>query len=110
MLELVAATEPVQPEAGGEAETPHRELGRRLRIVERDEMSGASCTCAACKRVSAIGRLLLYGGAVGTVLRCPTCEAVVLRLTQTPWRSTLEIRGVLRIDRTETDTDPDTER
>ena len=79
-----------------------------LREIFAAEMTAASCTCASCKRESAIGQLLLYGGAVGTVLRCPSCEAVVLRLTQTPWRSTLEIRGVLRIDRT--DRDPDTER
>ncbi len=74
-----------------------------LREIFAHEMTGASCTCASCKRESAIGTLLLYGGALGTVLRCPSCEAVVLRITQTPWRWTLEIRGVVRIDRTDTE-------
>jgi len=53
-----------------------------LREVFAVEMTTASCTCAACGRVSAVGGLLLYGGAMVTVLRCPSCEALVLCITQ----------------------------
>jgi hypothetical protein len=76
-----------------------------LREIFAAQMTGSSCTCASCRRVSAIGGLLLYGGAMGTVLRCPTCQAVVLRVTQTRRRWTLEIRGLVRIDRTESEPD-----
>ena len=70
-----------------------------LREVFTTEMTTAACTCASCGRVSAIGALRLYGLPVGTVLRCPTCEAVVLRITETPRSWTLEIHGRVRIER-----------
>ena len=70
-----------------------------LREVFAAEMTDSSCTCAGCGRSSAVGGLLLYGGAMGTVLRCPTCGAVVLRVTESPRRWTLEIRGLVRIAR-----------
>ena len=72
-----------------------------LREVFAAEMTDSSCTCAGCGRSSAVGGLLLYGGAMGTVLRCPTCGAVVMRVTGSPRRWTLEIRGLVRIDRTD---------
>jgi hypothetical protein len=61
------------------------------------EMTTASCTCAACSRVSAVGALLLYGGAMGSVLRCPSCEALVLCITSGPAGCFLELRGILHV-------------
>jgi ribosomal protein S27E len=70
-----------------------------LREVFAAEMTDSSCTCAGCGKSSAVGGLLLYGSAMGTVLRCPTCGAVVLRVTGTRRRWTLEIRGLVQIAR-----------
>lgn len=60
-------------------------------------MTTASCTCAACGPVSAVGGLLLYGGAMGSVLRCPSCEALVLCVTSGPAGHFIELRGVMHI-------------
>ncbi len=68
-----------------------------LREVFAVEMTTASCTCAACGRVSAVGGLLLYGGAMGTVLRCPGCGALVLCVTTAPAGQTIELRSIVRV-------------
>jgi len=40
----------------------------------------AQTTCAGCGRTGPLGTLLLYGGEIGIVLRCPACERVLLRV------------------------------
>jgi hypothetical protein len=72
-----------------------------LREVFAVEMTTASCTCAACGRVSSVGGLLLYGGAMGSVLRCPTCEALVLCITSGPAGHVIELRGIVRVHASE---------
>ena len=69
-----------------------------LQEVFAVEMTTASCTCAACGRVSAVGGLLLYGGAMGSVLRCPSCEALVLCVTSVPSGHFIELRGIVHVD------------
>jgi hypothetical protein len=61
------------------------------------EMTAASCTCAACGRISAVGAMHLYGGAMGFVLRCPSCQALFLCVTSGPRGYFLELRGVARL-------------
>jgi len=61
------------------------------------EMTTASCTCEGCGRVSLIGALHLYGGAMGTVLRCPMCGTLVLCITSGPKGHFIELRGILRV-------------
>jgi hypothetical protein len=68
-----------------------------LQEVFASEMTTASCTCASCSRVSALGALHMYGGLAGCVLRCPSCEAIVLCVTTVPAGHVIEMRGVLRI-------------
>ena len=65
------------------------------------EMTASPTTCAACRRVGAIGTLRAYIQAPGVVLRCPGCEQVVLRIVQTPAATYVDARGVLalRLDR-----------
>lgn len=46
------------------------------------EMTSAQSTCAGCGRTAPLGALLLYGGEMGTILRCPTCERVELRVAR----------------------------
>jgi hypothetical protein len=61
-----------------------------LRELFVRDMTGAMATCRACGNVGPIGALLEYGHQMGIVLRCPTCDGVVLRLVHTP--------GALRLD------------
>jgi hypothetical protein len=61
------------------------------------EMTSAQCTCAHCGHVAPLGSLVLYGGQVGTVLRCPTCEQVQMRLVRIPKRGGqywIDMRGI----------------
>jgi hypothetical protein len=66
-----------------------------LREVFAVEMTSASCTCAACGRISPVGALHLYGGTMGSVLRCPSCEALVLCITKIPAGHFIELRGIV---------------
>ncbi len=68
-----------------------------LRETFAMEMTVASCTCAECGRVSAVGAMHLYGGAMGVVLRCPSCEGLFLCVTTGPRGYFLELRGVARL-------------
>lgn len=58
------------------------------------EMTSAEGTCAHCKRSGPLGTLLLYGGEMGTVLRCPTCDGVQLRIMRNHGRYWLDMRGM----------------
>lgn len=46
------------------------------------EVTTAQSTCAGCGRTGPVGTLLLYGGEIGIVLRCPGCERVQLRVAR----------------------------
>jgi hypothetical protein len=61
------------------------------------EMTTASCTCATCGCISAVGALMLYGGAMGSVLRCPSCDGFVLSITRVPAGYFMELRGIVRV-------------
>ena len=63
--------------------------GQLLDLFARD-VTAAMATCAGCGAVHALGALVAYGHTMGVVLRCPGCDAAVLRLARTP--------GWLRVD------------
>jgi hypothetical protein len=64
-----------------------------LADIFQPEMTIAITTCAKCGAVRPLGELFAYVHAPGVVLRCPTCEAALLRLVQTPGRTWLDLRG-----------------
>lgn len=68
-----------------------------LREVFAVEMTTASCTCAECRRTSALGALRLYGGAMGSVLCCPSCNAPILCITSVPSGHFIELRGIVHV-------------
>jgi hypothetical protein len=65
------------------------------------EVTAATALCGECDRDSAVGELILYGGPLGVVLRCPGCDLAMVRLAATPGGHRLDMRGValLRIAR-----------
>lgn len=46
------------------------------------EVTSAQSTCAGCGKTAPLGALLLYGGEMGIVLRCPSCGRAELRLAR----------------------------
>lgn len=65
------------------------------------EMTASPTACAACGYAGAIGTLLAFTQSPGTVLRCPACEQVVVRIVETTDAIYVDARGAvyLRLDR-----------
>ena len=65
-------------------------------IFARD-LTTARATCASCGATDKIGALFVYGHGMGTVVRCPSCDAVILRVAQTPRELWLDATGAKTI-------------
>jgi hypothetical protein len=65
----------------------------RLADVFVFDVTTARATCATCKATTVVARCHAYMDGPGTILRCPACQAVVLRLSQTRGRTWLDLRG-----------------
>ncbi|HXI82280.1 MAG TPA: DUF6510 family protein [Verrucomicrobiae bacterium] len=65
------------------------------------EMTTVPGACAHCGTVNVIAALRAYVRAPGTVLRCPACDGVVLRIVETPTATLVDVRGAawLRFER-----------
>jgi hypothetical protein len=65
------------------------------------EMTANPLGCAHCGQEGAIGSLLSFSQAPGMVLRCPSCEQIIMRIVQTPEAIFLDLRGAayLRLNR-----------
>jgi uncharacterized Zn finger protein len=59
------------------------------------EMTASPTECANCGNEGEIGALLAFVQGPGIVLRCSTCESVVLRIVQTPEAVYLDARGAV---------------
>jgi hypothetical protein len=58
------------------------------------EMTSAHTSCAGCGQTRPIGALLLYGGEMGAILRCPHCNCAQLRIVRARGRYVIDMRGV----------------
>ena len=67
--------------------------GGLLREVFAFETTAARTTCAGCSRVMQMGELRLYAVELGAILRCPSCDEVVVRIARTPRGLWLDLRG-----------------
>jgi hypothetical protein len=59
------------------------------------EMTASPTECANCGNEDEIGTLLAFIQGPGIVLRCSTCENVVLRIVQTSEATYLDARGAV---------------
>jgi hypothetical protein len=57
------------------------------------DLTTANATCANCGTARALGALDVYAHGMGTVMRCPGCEAVVLRVARTRTQLWLDPTG-----------------
>ncbi|AHG92264.1 hypothetical protein J421_4729 (plasmid) [Gemmatirosa kalamazoonensis] len=68
--------------------------GGMLRELFARDVTAAAATCAGCGTAWSVGALLVYGHAMGTVMRCPGCDAVMLRLARTPGWLRADVSGI----------------
>ena len=66
-----------------------------LQEIFGTDMTAAPTECANCGQEGEIGTLLAFTQAPGVVLRCPACEQVVVRITQTPDAFYIDARGAV---------------
>ncbi len=68
--------------------------GGLLRDIFAREMTAAGVSCAGCDRVEPVGALIVHANAPGTVVRCPHCDQVLMRIVRSEQRWWLDLRGL----------------
>jgi phage tail tube protein FII len=58
------------------------------------DVTVATATCAGCGMTGPVAQAMLYESAMGTVLRCPSCDTVLLRVAHGGGEMHVEMRGV----------------
>jgi len=58
------------------------------------EMTMARITCTGCGATMAMGETAAYMHGMGTVIRCPISDTVLIRVAQIKGRYFLDMRGV----------------
>jgi NAD-dependent SIR2 family protein deacetylase len=58
------------------------------------EATSATATCASCGATGPMARAMLYETGIGTVLRCPDCDSVLMRLVHARGEILMEMRGI----------------
>jgi hypothetical protein len=63
------------------------------------EVTTAEVICAACGATGPVGTLLAWMTPMGTVIRCPGCDGVIMRIVHARDAWLLDLRGaaVLRV-------------
>jgi Zn finger protein HypA/HybF involved in hydrogenase expression len=69
-----------------------------LQQVFAVEVTAASGTCDGCGAVEAIGAVAVYAQAPGTVLRCPHCDSVLIKVVTDGERIWIDLRGVRTLE------------
>jgi hypothetical protein len=68
-----------------------------LQEVFAAEVTTALGTCDGCGATDAVGAVHLYSAA-GTVLRCPHCHAVLMKIVTAGERIWLDLRGLRSLE------------
>ena len=58
------------------------------------EMTMAEVICASCDTVGPIGAALVYGMAMGAIIRCPGCGEALIRVAHGPQRYWVDFSGM----------------
>ena len=73
-------------------------IGGLLREIFTMEVTNAETTCAGCGAVNEVGRVEVYVHAPGTVVRCPACQAVLMRIVHGRGRYWLDLTGTRSLE------------
>jgi hypothetical protein len=65
-----------------------------LQAIFPFEMTLAQVTCTGCGTTNAIGATAAYMHGMGTVIRCPSCDNVLIRVALVRGHYLLDMRGV----------------
>jgi hypothetical protein len=68
--------------------------GGTLQAIFPFEMTLVQATCAGCGSTNVIGATAAYMHGMGTIVRCPRCDNVLIRVVQARGRYLLDMRGV----------------
>ena len=58
------------------------------------EMTLVQATCANCGESNVVGALAVYMHGMGTIMRCPSCDHVLIRVAQIRENYCLDMQGV----------------
>jgi hypothetical protein len=61
------------------------------------EATTATVTCAGCGSVGPLGAAAVYASAMGTVVRCKSCDAVLIRCAEQREQVVVDMRGAAMI-------------
>lgn len=70
----------------------------RLADVFVFDVTTARTRCGTCRATAPLGAYHVYADAPGMVLCCPSCEAMAMRIAQTPGHTWLDMSGVAALD------------
>jgi predicted RNA-binding Zn-ribbon protein involved in translation (DUF1610 family) len=68
--------------------------GGILQSIFPFEMTMAESTCAGCGELRVVGATACYKHGMGTILRCPSCDTVLIRVAEIRGRYWLDMRGM----------------
>jgi uncharacterized protein DUF6510 len=77
-------------------------IGGLLQEIFTMDMTVARGTCASCGAVNEVGRVHVYVHAPGTVVRCPGCEQVLMRIVRGGGRYWVDLTGMRSLEFAET--------
>jgi len=69
-------------------------LGGLLLEIFGVEMTAAAGSCEGCGAIEAVGALLVHDRGPGSVVRCPHCAFVLLRVVRRDDRYLVDMRGM----------------
>ena len=68
--------------------------GGMLQVIFPFDMTLVQATCAGCGTTNALGAVAAYMHGMGTVVRCQSCDTVLIRMAQVKGRYFLDLRGI----------------
>lgn len=68
-------------------------IGGLLSEIFAMEMTTAQATCGSCAAINVVGRVDVYLNAPGAVVRCPSCEHVLMRIVHGRGRYWVDLTG-----------------
>ena len=75
-------------------------IGGLLIEVFGTEMTTATGTCASCGSVRQVAELAVYMQGLGTVVRCRTCDAVLMTFVQIRGIHCVDLEGLASLTQT----------
>jgi hypothetical protein len=69
-------------------------IGGLLHEIFGTEMTGAACVCGSCGATRPVAELTVFLRAPGTVVRCRSCEAVLMVFVRIHDRTCVDLLGL----------------